>query len=516
MLREVFLPPWVAGIKKAGARGVMATYPEIDSVPTHSSERILTGILREELGFEGLVLGEGGGISTLVYEHVAKDEKQAGQMAMRAGLDVGISYEPGYMGPLIESVKEGSTSVEDLDRSVRRVLRQKLDLGLFEHPYVDVDRAVQVNHNPAHVDLALQAARESIVLLKNDGVLPLRKDLGTIAVIGPNADDAVNQLGDYAPKSVLQEIVTVLGGIKRAVSPRTKVVYARGCDVVKPDRSRFAEAVHAARNADAVIVVLGENGRIDRSEATDGEGYDVATLDLTGVQQELVEAVYAAGKPTVVVLINGRPLSVRWIAEKIPGLVEAWLPGERGGVAVAEVLFGDYNPSGRLSITIPRSVGQLPAYYNYKPSKEYWIQTGWGRRYVDMPATPLYEFGYGLSYTKFEYSNLRISPAATGPEGEVEVLADIRNAGDRSGEEVAQLYIRDVVASVSRPVKELRGFEKVALRPGESKTVRFKLTRDDLVMLDRSLKPVVEPGAFQVMVGHSSADIRLNGEFEVK
>jgi beta-glucosidase len=516
MLREVFLPPWVAGIKKAGARGVMATYPEIDSVPTHSSDWILTHILREELGFQGLVLGEGGGVSTLVYEHVAKDQKEAGQLALRAGLDVGISYEAGYMGPLLESVEEGKVSMEDVNRSVRRVLRQKFDLGLFDRPYVDVDRAVQVTHSGPHVDLSLQAAREGIVLLKNDGVLPLKKDLGSIAVIGPNADDVINQLGDYAPHSVLQEVVTVLGGIKRAVSPQTKVVYARGCDVAKPDKSGFAEAIRAASSADAAIVVVGENGRADKGQATDGEGFDVASLDLSGVQEDLVKAVYETGKPTIVVMINGRPLSVRWIAEKIPGLVEAWLPGERGGIAVAEILFGDYNPSGRLSITVPRSVGQLPAYYNYKPSKEYWIGQGWGRRYVDMPASPLYDFGYGLSYTKFDYSNLRISPKATGTQGEVKVMADVRNSGDRAGEEVAQLYIRDVVASVSRPVKELRGFEKVSLKPGETKTVEFQLTREDLTMLDRSLKPVVEPGTFRVMVGHSSADIRLNGEFEVK
>jgi beta-glucosidase len=516
MLREIFLVPWAAGIRDAGARGVMATYPEIDSVPAHASSKILTGILRQELGFQGLVLSEGGGIGTLVYEHLARDQKEAGQLAMRAGVDVGISYESGYMGGLIESVQEGKVSLEDIDRSVRRVLRQKFDLGLFDHPYVDVDRAANVTHSAAHQALALQAARESIVLLKNDGMLPLKKDLGTIAVIGPNADDTLNQLGDYAPHSVLQEIVTVLGGIKRAVSPRTKVLYARGCDVIKPDTSGFAEAVSAAKNADVAIVVVGENGRADKGQATDGEGFDVASLDLTGVQEDLVKAVHATGKPTVVVLINGRPLSVRWIAEKIPALVEAWLPGERGGDAVAEVLFGDYNPSGRLPVTVPRSVGQLPAYYNYKPSKEYWIASGWGRRYVDMPGTPLYDFGYGLSYTKFDYANLRISPTVTGTQGEVEVAADVRNSGGRAGEEVVQLYIRDEIASVSRPVKELRGFEKVALQPGETRTVRFKLTRKDLTILDRSLKPVVEPGVFKVMVGHSSGDIRLNGEFEVR
>jgi beta-glucosidase len=216
------------------------------------------------------------------------------------------------------------------------------------------------------------------------------------------------------------------------------------------------------------------------------------------------------------VLINGRPLSVRWIAERVPALVEAWLPGERGGDAVAEVLFGDYNPSGRLPVTVPRSVGQLPAYYNYKPSKEYWTSTGWGRRYVDMPATPLYDFGYGLSYTQFDYANLRISPEITGPQGEVHIAVDVRNAGSRQGEEVVQLYLRDEIASVSRPVKELRGFEKIALDPGETRTVNFKLTRDDLIMLDQNLHPVVEPGVFKVMVGHSSAGIRLTGEFEVR
>lgn len=267
------------------------------------------------------------------------------------------------------------------------------------------------------------------------------------------------------------------------------------------------------------IVVVGENGwktSASKRDATNGEGYDVASLDLTGVQEELVKAVHATGTPTVVVLINGRPLSTRWIAENAHALVEAWLPGERGGEAVADVLFGDYNPSGRLPVTVPRHVGQLPAYYNYKPGKDYWIRKGWGKRYADMPATPLFAFGDGLSYTTFEYANLRISPASTGPEGEVRVSADIRNSGARGGAEVVQLYLRDVLASVSRPVMELRGFEKVFLRAGEKKMVHFTITRDDLTMLDQSLNPVVEPGVFKVMVGHSSADIRLTGEFEVR
>ncbi|MCL6543924.1 MAG: glycoside hydrolase family 3 C-terminal domain-containing protein [Bryobacteraceae bacterium] len=513
-LRETFLPPWEAGIKRAGALGVMATYPSIDGVPAHASAKLLTRILREELGFQGLVLGEGGGIGTLVYERVAANQKEAGQMALRAGVDVGISYEPGYMGQLVESVKEGKASMADVDRSVLRVLRLKFRLGLFENPYVDPERAVQSTHTPLAQDLALRAAREGIVLLKNDGVLPLRKDLRRIAVIGPNADDKANQLGDYVPRTILQEVVTVLAGIRRKL-PGATVTYARGCDVLGEDRSGFAEAQQAAKSAEVAIVVVGENGQLSKMP-TNGEGYDVASLDLTGVQEELVRAVYETGTPTVVVLINGRPLSTRWIAEHVPALVEAWLPGERGGDAVADVLFGDYNPSGRLPITIPRHVGQLPVYYDYGPSKAYWIERGWGRRYADMSAAPLYPFGYGLSYTRFEYSGLRIEPKTIGPNGQVQVTVNVRNAGAREGQEVVQLYLSDLVSSVTRPVKQLRGFEKITLKPGETRSVRFRLGPEDLALLDQDLRWVVEPGTFRVLVGSSSADIHLSGDFEVR
>jgi len=513
-LRETFLPPWEAGIKRAGALGVMATYPSIDGVPAHASAKLLTRILREELGFQGLVLGEGGGIGTLVYERVAANQKEAGQMALRAGVDVGISYEPGYMGLLVESVKEGKASMADVDRSVRRVLRLKFRLGLFENPYVDPERAVQSTHTPQAQELALRAAREGIVLLKNDGLLPLRRDLRRIAVIGPNADDKANQLGDYVPRTILQEVVTVLAGIRRK-APSATVTYARGCDVLGEDRSGFAEAQQAARNADVAIVVVGENGQLSKMP-TNGEGYDVASLDLTGVQEELVRAVYETGTPTVVVLINGRPLSTRWIAEHVPALVEAWLPGERGGDAVADVLFGDYNPSGKLPITIPRHVGQLPVYYDYGPSKAYWIERGWGRRYADMSAAPLYPFGYGLSYTRFEYSGLRIEPKTIGPNGQVQVTVNVRNAGAREGQEVVQLYLSDLVSSVTRPVKQLRGFEKIALKPGETRSVRFRLGPEDLALLNQDLRWVVEPGTFRVLVGSSSADIHLSGDFEVR
>lgn len=513
-LRETFLPPWEAGIKRAGALGVMATYPSIDGVPAHASAKLLTRILREELGFQGLVLGEGGGIGTLVYERVAANQKEAGQMALRAGVDVGISYEPGYMGLLVESVKEGKASMVDVDRSLRRVLRLKFRLGLFENPYVDPERAVQSTHTPQARQLALRAAREGIVLLKNDGVLPLRKDLRRIAVIGPNADDKVNQLGDYVPRTILQEVVTVLAGIRRKV-PGAVVTYVRGCDVLGEDRSGFGEAQRAAKNADVAIVVVGENGQLSKMP-TNGEGYDVASLDLTGVQEELVRAVYETGTPTVVVLINGRPLSTRWIAEHVQALVEAWLPGELGGDAVADVLFGDYNPSGKLPITVPRHVGQLPVYYDYGPSKAYWIERGWGRRYADMSAAPLYPFGYGLSYTRFEYSGLRVEPKTLGSDGQVQVTVNVRNTGPREGQEVVQLYLSDLVSSVTRPVKQLRGFEKISLKPGETRSVRFRLGPEDLALLDQELRRVVEPGTFRVLVGSSSADIHLSEDFEVR
>ena len=514
-LRDVFLPSWMAGIKKMGALGVMATYPAIDGVPTHSSEWILGKILRDEMGFQGLVLGEGSGLTTVVYEGIAPDQKKAGEWAIKAGVDVGISYEPAYMQPMIENVREGRVSMAYIDRAVTRILRQKFRLGLFDHPFVDPERAVEVTHTKESQDLALAVAREGIVLLKNENnALPLKKSIKSIAVIGPNADDPHNVLGDYVAKKVLQHVVTVLEGIKTKVGPGVRVDYVKGCDVMGGKVNEIEKARRAAKNADVAVVVVGENAR-EAEDATDGEGYDVASLDLTGMQEDLVKAVHATGTPTVVVLVNGRPLSVRWIAEHVPAVVEAWLPGEQGGHAVADILFGDANPSGRLAITVPRHSGQLPVYYNYKPSKEYWIKGGWGKRYVDMSALPLWEFGYGLSYTKFEYSNLRIEEPKTHPDGEVHVSVDVQNSGERGGAEVAQLYIRDVISSVTTPVKQLKGFAKVALDPGEKKTVHFKLGPDDLSLLNRQMVRVVEPGEFKVMIGHSSEDIRLTGSFEV-
>lgn len=517
-LREVFLPSWVAGIKKAGALGVMATYPAIDGIPVHGSEFILTDILRNELGFKGLVLSEGGGLNTVKYMGQASTEGESGELTLKAGLDVGISFEDGFLKPMLENVNEGRVSMQLIDRAVKRILELKFKLGLFEDPYVIPSHAVNVTRTEENRKVALDAAREGIVLLRNEGnILPLKKNLNRIAVIGPNADNEKNQLGDYTANVVSQDIITVLDGIRSKVSSGTTVEYVKGCNVIGTDLNEISKAVQSARKASLAIVVLGENEwRSPNKTGTDGEGYDVASLDLTGMQEDLLKAVKNTGTPVILVLINGRPLSIRWAAENIPGIVEAWIPGESGGAAIADVLFGDYNPSGRLTITIPRHAGQLPVYYNYMPSREYWITKAWGKPYADMPFTPLWEFGFGLSYTKFEYSNLTINPAETGTFGEITVNADIRNTGNMKGSEVAQLYVRDVKASVMVPVKELKGFEKITLAPGETKSVKFRLIHDDLALLDRNMKWVVEPGTFEVMVGSSSTDIKLKGEFSMK
>jgi beta-glucosidase len=517
-LREVFLPPWQAGIQRAGALGVMATYPAIDGVPAHASEKVLTQILRGEFGFDGLVLSEGGGIGTLVYEGLAASQREAGALALAAGVDVGISFESGYMRDLVDNVRAGRVPTNLVDRAVRRILKQKFRLGLFERSHVDPERAAIVVHQETHQHLALEAAREAIVLLKNDqNLLPLRKNIRSIAIIGPNADERLNLLGDYVPLKVPQEVITVLEGVRRAVSPDTRVAYVKGCEVVGARLNELAQARAAAAEADATVVVVGENEwRSPGRAGTDGEGFDAATLELTGLQEELVKAVHAAGKPTIVVLINGRPLATRWIAQNIPAIVEAWLPGEKGGQAVADVLFGEVNPGGRLPVTIPRHAGQLPVYYNAKKSKAYWIREGWGRPYVDLDPSPLFPFGHGLSYTRFEYSDLELSDREMDPAKPIEISCQVRNVGDRSGTEVVQLYVEDVVSSVSTPVKELRGFTRVALQPGESATCRFQLGPDALALLDAQLRPVVEPGLFRIHVGASSADIRLKGEFQVR
>jgi beta-glucosidase len=521
-IRRDVLPPWSAAITKSGALGVMAGYPEVEDIPAHGSEKWLNDVLRNELGFKGIVTSEGDGFDTLIYEGIVPTQKEAGALALRAGVDLNITYEPAYMAPMVESVQEGRIPLELVDRAVRRVLELKFRLGLFEHPYVDLDHAKQVMHSSEHQKLALNAAHEGIVLLRNEGnLLPLKKNMNSIAVIGPNADNSMNLFGDYFPQVVPQPIETVLDAIKAKVSRSAHLAYAKGCEISNQDKTGFERAIQTAKNADVAIVVVGEQARREGGKnlppPTDGEGYDVASLDLTGVQEELIQAVHATGTPTILVLINGRPLSNRWEADHIPAIVEAWEPGERGGEAIADVLFGDYNPSGRLAITIPRDVGQLPSYYNYPPSKRYWVDGGWThtRGYVDMPGTPLYPFGYGLSYTQFQYSNLRLDPSQIDTAGNTRVSVDVENTGKRAGVETVQLYVRESFTPVATPVKQLRGFERVTLDPGQKKIVSFALGPEDLQLLDRDLRWVVVPGDFEIMVGKSSADIPLHGALKV-
>ncbi len=438
-------------------------------------------------------------------------------MAANAGMDVSISFNQGYYHDLLENVEEGKVSMKTIDRSVRRILEMKYRLGLFDNPFVDPQRAVEISHTEESQNLALQAAREGIVLLKNDNkMLPLSKKIKSIAVIGPNADDEKNQLGDYTSRVVLQDIVTVLGGIRNKLGEDVKINYVKGCNVKGDELNEINKAVKTAKNAEIAVLVLGENEwQKENKQGTAGEGYDVATLELTGKQKELLQQVVETGTPTVVVLINGRPLAIPWIDENVPAIVEAWLPGEKGGDAIADVLFGDYNPGGKLTITFPRHAGQLPVYYNYKPSKTYWLEKGWGNSYADIDYKPLYEFGHGLSYTTFEYQDLAISPESSGTNGQFQISAEIKNTGNRVGSEVVQLYLRDKISTVVRPVKELKGFTRIVLQPGESARVSFTLTHDELKMLDKHLDWIVEPGEFAILLGSSSEDIRLEGTLRI-
>jgi beta-glucosidase len=410
-------------------------------------------------------------------------------------------------------------------------------LGIFENPYVKAEGAAKVFDLPEHRKLALEAARKSIVLLKNeDNILPLNKNIKTIAIIGPNADVQRNLLGDYtypahieitimaaeatgaqAPvpderaDHVTVPVVTILEGIKAKVGKDARILHAAGCEYNSASKDDFPEAVKAAQAADvAIVVVGGKSGLVP--DCTCGELRDSAELRLPGVQDDLVRVIYETGTPVVLVIVDGRPLVLGWIIEKIPAIIEAWLPGEEGGNAVADVLFGYYNPGGKLPISFPAKVGQIPVYYGHKPSggrSQFWGD------YVDASTSPAFEFGYGLSYTTFKFSNLRVEPKRVTLAGKISVKVDIENTGSRAGEEVAQLYINDVVASITRPVKELKGFKRIALEPGETRTVEFELPTEALGFYDKDMEFTVEPGVFKAMVGRSSKDIILEDEFEV-
>jgi beta-glucosidase len=519
-VENILLPPFIAAIKEGGVLGVMSSYNDYDSIPVTGSDYWLTQRLRKEFGFKGYVVSDSAAVEYLYNKHaVAADMKDAVRQSIMAGLNVKTNFTrpEDFILPLRELVKEGKVPMQTLDDRVRDVLRVKFTVGLFDHPYVeDANRTKTIVNSAEHQAVALRAARESLVLLKNDGnVLPLSKQIKSVAVIGPNADDQSLFQYRYGPSAV--QGVTVRQGIQNLLGNSVKVNYAKGCDVISEhwpetevlpepltsdERRQIDEAVEAARNSEVAVVVLGDSSK------TVGESMSRTSLDLPGRQLELVQAIYATGKPVVVVLLNGRPISINWVNKYVAGIIEGWFPGAQGGTAIAEVLFGDYNPGGKLTMTFPKTVGQIPFNFPTKPNAQ------WEGEKSRVNGA-LYYFGHGLSYTKFSYSNLKISPTRQKANGSITVTVEVRNTGAREGVEIVQLYTRDLVSSVTTYEKNLRGFARVSLKPAESKTVTFTLTPADLSLWDRDMKFVVEPGMFRVMVGGSSEDVRLTGEFEI-
>jgi beta-glucosidase len=511
--REIFLFPFEAAVKVGGAMSVMNAYHDIDGIPCAASRALLTDILRGEWGFDGIVVSDYSSIRMLeTFHNVALNAKDAAVQALDAGIDIELASVDCYGEPLIEAVRDGTISERVLDIAVARVLKLKFLLGLFENPYVDAEAAKKVFDTDADRELALRAARESIILLKNNGILPFGSDVKSIAVIGPNSDNTRSLCGDYTfsvhvpCKGDPVFIVSILNGIRRRAPPDVSVNYARGCDLLNPSREGFKEALDVANKSDVIIAVMGERSGFSDFDIS-GEGKDRTSLNLPKIQEELMNELSKLGKPIVLVLVNGRPISLGWLVDACSAILEAWYPGEEGGNAVADVIFGRYNPGGKLPISFPMEVGQVPLNYNRRPSSF--------RGYVSIPSKPLFPFGHGLSYTEFEYSNLVLSPEKLGPNGSVKIRLQLKNVGDREGDEVVQLYIRDVVASVSRPVKELKGFKRISLKPGEAKAVEFILHAEQLAFYDRNMRLVVEPGSYEVMVGSSSEDIRLKDIFEI-
>jgi beta-glucosidase len=527
-LEMTYLVPFKAAIQDAGAMGVMSSYNDFDGVPVSGSPYFLTDILRRRWGFKGYVVSDSRAVEFLEEKHrVAADYLEAVRQVVVAGLNVRTEFnDPAvYINAVRTLVKSGALSTAILDDRVRDVLRVKFWEGLFDQPYVpDPKEADRIVRNPQHLEVARRAAHESIVLLKNDrDALPLRKDLRSILVTGPNAAEVANSVSRYGPSKL--SVVSILDGIRAKVGPGVQVLYTKGSEFVDaafPDseivpvpptaseRAELDKAREMARQVDAVVVALGE------SEQLVGESRSRTNLDLTGFQLPLAQAVHEAGKPMIVVLLNGRPLTINWIDRNAAAVVEAWFQGEFCGAAIADVLFGDVNPAGKLPITFPKTVGQIPYNFPFKrgsqPRSED-LNTQEKRTLVN---GALYPFGHGLSYTSYRYSNLEIAGSPASTTGTIRVALDVENTGRRAGDEIVQLYVSPRVTSVVYYDKVLRGFERIPLQPGEKKRVQFAIGPDDLMLLDREMKWTVEPGAYDVMVGASSEDIRVRGEFRVR
>lgn len=502
-IREVFFPPFEEGVK-AGAMSLMTAHNELNGIPCHSNEWLMEDVLRGEWGFKGFVVSDWMDIEHIYDLHAtAENIKEAFYQSIMAGMDMHMHgvYWNEYV---CELVREGRIPESRIDSSVRKILDIKFRLGLFENPYADPDRTMDIRLCGTHRHTALEAARKSVVLLKNDGLLPL--DPGKyrrVLVTGINADDH-NILGDWSADQKPENVTTVLEGLKM-VSPETEFVFVdQGWDPRNMSEANVDRAAAAARTCDLNIVVAGEYMYRGRwTERTSGEDTDRSDIDLVGLQNELIRKVAASGRPTVLVLISGRPLGVQWAADNLPALVNAWEPGMYGGQAIAEILYGKVNPSAKLAVTMPRSAGQVQMIYNHKPSQYF-------HPYAVTPSTPLYPFGYGLSYTTYSYSDIWLDRTEIPADGTVKVSVEIRNTGNIAGDEIVQMYIRDRFSSVTRPVKELKDFARIHLEPGETRTVEFTVTPDKLMFLDKDLRPVVEPGEFIVMVGPSSDDRDLH------
>ena len=512
-LHQNFLPPFRKAID-AGALSVMTSYNSIDGIPCTSNHYLLTQLLRNEWKFCGFVVSDLYSIEGIHESHfVALTKENAAIQSVTAGVDVDLGGDA-YTN-LCHAVQSGQMDKAVIDTAVCRVLRMKFEMGLFEHPYVDPKIAAKTVRRKEHIELARKIAQSSITLLKNENsILPLSKTINKVAVIGPNADNRYNMLGDYTAPQEDSNVKTVLDGIITKLSP-SRVEYVRGCAIRDTTVNEIEQAIEAARRSEVVIVVVGgssardfktsyketgaavaEEGSVSDMEC--GEGFDRASLSLLGRQQELLESLQKTGKPLIVVYIEGRPLEKNWASEYADALLTAYYPGQEGGNAIADVLFGDYNPSGRLPISVPRSVGQIPVYYNQKAPRNH--------DYVEVSSSPLYSFGYGMSYTTFEYSDLQVVQKSARC---FEVSFKVKNTGKYDGEEVSQLYMRDEYASVVQPMKQLKHFERFHLKKGEEKKVTFVLTEEDFFLVNYTLKKVVESGNFHLMIGAASNDIRL-------
>jgi beta-glucosidase len=516
VLFDYHLPPFMMCIKNVKPVAVMPSYNEVDGVPSHANKWLIKELLRKDMGFSGLVVSDYYGADQLYNKHfVAKDGKDAARISFNSGIQYEFPQANLYKY-LPELLKEGKVKLADIDKAVKQTLKLKFELGLFENPYVSAENATKISRDQAHRVLALKAARESIVLLKNENLLPLKKrKYKKIAVIGPCAGDPY--FGGYAGEPYKK--TGLFDGIKNKAGKTAEVLYAEGCRLTtnltlsyfnwKYDEIVFAgrkenlklikEAVSVAKKADIIILALGENEHLCREAWAKTHIGDNMTLDLFGEQEELADAIISLGKPVVLYLMNGRPLSINKLAKKVSAVLEGWYMGQETGIAAADIIFGDVNPSGKLTITVPKSAGQLPMFYNHKPSAQF-------MDYISQDINPLYHFGYGLSYTKFAYGEPRLKKTVIKPDGSTNVSIEVTNKGKIAGDEIVQMYIRDKVSSVTRPVKELKGFQRISLKPGETKTVKIDITPNKLAFHNIDMKYVVEPGEFEIMVGSSSRD----------